>query len=85
MIVNRAVGIQAAGTWTRVLTPLANARLVARTVSRDDAFGTTIRGCADIIRHTGTRWVTVDVATLRVGTAGRRYAGVRRRTWQRSG
>lgn len=78
---NGAIGIQAAGTWTRILASFADASLIARTVRRDDTLGTTVGRRADIIDRTGTRRVTVDIATLRVRSAWGRYARVRGRTW----
>jgi len=81
MIVNSAICIQTAGTWTRVLTSLANACLIARTIGWDDTFRATIRRCADIIDHTRARRVTVDIATLRIASAWGRYTRVHGRAW----
>jgi len=81
VIVNGAIGVQAAGTWTRVLTSLANASLIARTIGRDDTFRATVWRGADVIDHTRARRVTVDIATLRIASAWGRYTRVRRWAW----
>jgi len=78
---NSAICIQTAGTWTRILTSLANASLIARTIGRNDTFRVTIRRCADVIDHTRARRVTVDIATLRIASAWGWYTRVHRRAW----
>lgn len=67
---NSADAVEATGTRTGVLTPLANASLISGTVRVDHALWATIWRSADVINRTRARGRTIDVATLRVGTAG---------------
>lgn len=84
MIMNSAISVQAAGARTGILTSLANASLIARTISGNDALGTAVWRCTDVIKHTRARRITINIATLRIGSTRRGYARVRGRTRQRS-
>lgn len=69
VVMNSTIGIQTTRTWTGILTSLTNTSLIARTIGRNNAFGTTIWWCTNVINHTRTGWITVDVATLRIRSA----------------
>lgn len=69
MIVHGAETVNSAGSWTRILTLLANASLISGTICVDHALWATIRWRTDVIRQAGARWGTVNVTALGVGSA----------------
>lgn len=73
-----AASTAAASAATRIDALLIDARMRWRTLGADDAFGSTLRRCADVSLDARANGVLVDVATLAVWSARRWRAHVYR-------
>lgn len=76
MIGHRARGVHAAGTATRIDAALVDARLIAATVRILRTLRPAVGRPANVVADARADRRVADDATLRVGSAGRRIAGI---------
>lgn len=64
-----ALGFEATRSGTRVGALLVDARLIAGTVGVEDAFGSTVGRCTDVILEARAGWMVADHLAAGVRTA----------------